>query len=450
MRVRIWIGIVLGGLALASQAASQSPTSPPVPASPPAGESAPLRLTLDEAKQRAVGNSKLLSLAAMNVEGKAFHTRATRADYFPQVIGSEIYFHFNDDLGTVLSTPGRKVTGPRGQPLANLPALAINVPILNQDSALTTLTAVQPLTALLKVRQGVKAARADEQIAQAQLDQGRRELVAGTEQLFWGLLAVQRIHAGAVEGVQAAEKLAKAPGAPVEVRLALAEARQGLGLVESQRADLHEQMCLLLELPLCTRFELVEPVMPAAPVTCSDEAVKLALASSPEVREAELTVEKAQAGVCVAKVDYLPNVVLMGGYGNQTGADYIQPNFGFVGVMGSYTFLDWGKRKNNVREAQTMLGLAQLKVRTTQDDVRQKALKAFRELGETREAVQAAEEMVKLRKEAEQKAATTTPMTDPAPLLEAVKKRGLAEVDLVKADMAYRVAHAKLASLLGQ
>jgi hypothetical protein len=52
--------------------------------------------------------------------------------------------------------------------------------------------------------------------------------------------------------------------------------------------------------------------------------------------------------------------------------------------------------------------------------------------------------MVRLRKEAEKKAAT------PADMMAAAKARGLAEVDLVKADLAYRTAHVELASLLGK
>jgi outer membrane protein TolC len=429
--------------------AEEKPALPPTAAAEPAAP-AVYRLTLDGAKERAVSNSKLLALAATNIEGKEFHTKATRANYFPQIVGNSVYFRFNEDLGTVLTTPGRKVTGPKGTPLANLPSLAINLPVLNQDTSLTTIAAVQPLTALLKVRAGVKASRADEEIAQAQLDKGRRELASGTEQLFWGLLAVQRLRAGALEGVRAAEKVGGAPTAPVEFRLALAEARQGLGQVESQLADLQEQMNLLLDLPVCTRLELVEPALPPVPVACADDAVTLAIASSPDVREAELTVRKAQAGVCVAKVDYLPNVVIMGGYANQTAADYMQPNIGYVGVMGSFTFVDWGKRKNSVREAQTLVALASLKARTTQDEVRQTTLKAFRELQETGAAIKAAEEMVALRREAEKKAMTPEALKNPAPLLEATKKRAEAEVDYVKADLAYRVAHAKFMALIGQ
>jgi len=420
-------------------------TSAP-PASPkPAVE----RLTLDEAKQRVLTNSKLLALAATNVEGKGFATKALRANYFPQVIGNTVYFHFNDNLGTVITTPGRTVTGPRGTPLGSIPSVAIDLPVLNQNTEFSTVAAVQPLTALLKVRAGVKAARADEEIAQAQLDKGRRELVSGTEQLFWGLLATQRIRAGAAAAVSGAEMMARAPRAPVEVRLALAEGRQALQEVDNQIADLQEQMDLLLDLPTCTRLDLVEPPVPTVAVKCVDEAVELALAKSPDVREAELNVVRAQAGVRVAKVDYLPNIAIIGGYANQTAADYIQPNIGYVGVMGSYTFVDWGKRRNSIREAEIMVALANLKVRTTQDDVRKKALKAYRDLEQSQVAIKLAQDLVALRTEAEKKATTPAALTNPGPLLEAGKKRMEAEVDLVKADLAYRTAYAQLMALIG-
>src|SRR5258708_3272057 len=46
------------------------------------------RLTLEEAKQRVLANNKLLALAAMNIEGKQFATKAVRSDYYPKVLGT--------------------------------------------------------------------------------------------------------------------------------------------------------------------------------------------------------------------------------------------------------------------------------------------------------------------------------------------------------------------------
>src|SRR5262249_29876043 len=99
----------------------------------------------------------------------------------------------------------------------------------------------------------------------------------------------------------------------------------------------------------------------------------------------------ARAGVTAAKVDWLPNVAIVGGYANQSFADYIQPNIGYVGVQGSYTFLDWGKRRNTIRRAENLVARANLKVPTTQDEVPKEALEAFGDCPEDEAAVKGAE-----------------------------------------------------------
>jgi outer membrane protein TolC len=427
------------GLMATPPRAVAAPTDPALAAAP--GPNV-VRLTLDDVKQRVLADNNLLQLAAHNVQSKGYATRAAESLYFPQIIGQSVYLHFNDFLGTVLTTQGRTVQGPRGVPLVTFPSTARDVAVVNQDTALNNLAVVQPLTDLLKVRQGVKIARADEQIAQAQLEKGTRELLSGVEQLYWGLLTVQRIRAGAEAAVAGTEPLAKTGN--LEARTALVEGKQALQAVSDQVADLQEQLAILLNLPACTQFDLVEPPLPLAPVRCADEAVGLALASSPEIREAEQTVAKARAAVSAAKLDYVPSIAVLGGYANQTAADYIQPNIGYVGVMGTYTFVDWGKRKSTIRERDEFVAMATLKVRQTQDTVRQNALKAFREYEQSQEAYKLAGELVAVRTEAEKAAATLDAK------FKAAKDAMTAQVDYLKAGLAHRVAYVKLMAIIGR
>src|SRR5262249_39818699 len=103
--------VALGHVPLMAQK-SAPVQSIPAPANlPPAQPSAPHRLTLEEANQRAQANSKVIALAAANADGKDYAIRAARADYFPKVIGSTIYFHFDHPLGSVLTTRGRPRLG---------------------------------------------------------------------------------------------------------------------------------------------------------------------------------------------------------------------------------------------------------------------------------------------------------------------------------------------------
>jgi outer membrane protein TolC len=400
-------------------------------------------LTLDEAKQRVLANSKLMALAAANIRGKEFATRAMRADYFPQVIGGLVYFHFSDDLGDALTLGGKRIKGPLGGGIG-LPTTSADVPIFFRNSEYGTVTMVQPITALLKVRQGVKISLADEEIARADLEKAGRALTIGTEQLYLGLVAAGKLRAGTQIALDGAEMMAKVQPT-VQVRIAVLEAKQGLQALDKQIAELREQLDILADLPGCEKLELAEPPLPVPSVTCCDEAVSLALAASPELRAAEQDIAKAHAAVAAAKVDYLPNVLVFGGYINNNGMAVVtQQNIGYVGASVSYTFLDWGKRHAIVRERDNLVYMATLKVQQTSDEVRQKALKAFREYQENQATLKLAAEMAQLRKEAE-KAATTPPAQ-----YQAAKDRMTAEVDLVKADLALRVSAAQLLNLIGR
>jgi outer membrane protein TolC len=424
----IWATLAVGGLATAQQPASV------------------VRITLEEAKQRALANNKLINMGALNAESKEFVTRAAKADYFPKVVGAALYLHFNDNLGGILSAGGRTISGPAGKPLLTFPTFSTFVPFLEQDSSYAVVAAVQPITDLLLVRQGVRIAQADERIAQAELEQGIRKLASGVEQLYWGILAAQRIRAGALEAVQGAKMLAQTQ--LLEARTALLEAQQGLQQIDKQIVDLQEQLSSLLDLPLDARLELVEPVLPVIPYQHGEEVVALALANSPEIAQAQATVCKAQAALTAGKLAYVPSIAFVGGYLNQTGQEYYQQDVGFVGVMGTYTFVDWGKRRNVIHERENLVRMARLKLQQTEDEVRQKAQKAFRDLADSQQSLTTAEQMVGLRQQGVKKATTPEAMKDPTALLKASKDLGLSQVDLVKADLAYRQAYVELMALI--
>jgi outer membrane protein TolC len=434
---RAWLATVcLVGL-LAPRAAGQAQLAKPVGTNPPP----PLHLTLEEAKQRAL-NGKLLNLVALNAESKTYAIKAARADYFPKITASALYFHFNDDLGTVLTVPSRSLTGPRGRPLVTFPSATVAAAVLNQDTSMTQIGLVQPITDLLKVRQGVKIAQADEQIARAQQEKAVRATVSGVEQLYWGLLTARKIQQGAVQSVSEAEEMAKTKS--VDARLALVEARQGLQEVNKQVQDLQEQLNALIDQPLCTLLDLVEPPMPVVDFRCAEDVMEMAVAASPAVKEAQQNIFKGQAAVEAGKLDYMPSIGLTAGYINQTAASYIQPNIGYVGAAGTWTLFNGGKRRDVLLERKTLVAMANLKLQQTEDEVRQKALKAFREVGEAQETLKLAEEMVVVRREAEKAAA------NPAALMVASKNRMTAEVDAVKAELNYRIACVQLLNMVGK
>ena len=107
-------------------------------------------------------------MANLGIHEKAEATAAARTDYLPKLIGNVTYLHFNSNLGTVetLRTGRLGILPPASRTVA--------VTAVNQDSSLAAITLVQPITKLIAVHAAVKIAKADEQIAQAQLAQGTR------------------------------------------------------------------------------------------------------------------------------------------------------------------------------------------------------------------------------------------------------------------------------------
>src|SRR5437762_2883339 len=73
----------------ASDGRAQSQQLAAIPSANAAGTG--VRLTVEEAKQRALANNKLLNIGGLNAEGKAFAVRAAQSDYFPKVVGNVLY-----------------------------------------------------------------------------------------------------------------------------------------------------------------------------------------------------------------------------------------------------------------------------------------------------------------------------------------------------------------------
>ncbi len=115
------------------------------------------QLSLEEAKCRTLQNSVIMELASTQVAAKGHALDAARKDYLPKLLNSFTYFHFDSDLGTVLTTPG----------IFN-PAVTRAVPVINQDAAIYTATAIQPITPLWKVHAAVEIGEAEVGSAQAQ------------------------------------------------------------------------------------------------------------------------------------------------------------------------------------------------------------------------------------------------------------------------------------------
>jgi outer membrane protein TolC len=396
-------------------------TMPPATMAPSA-----MPLTLDQAIGMALQNNTGIQLATANTQAQQFATQVARSDYFPKMSASAGFLHFNENLGKALELDALGVTR--------------EFNIVEQDSTWAAVIVGQPITQLLTVNAAVQLAEADRRIAEAKLQGGRRDLAFGVTQLFIGLMGAQK----ARDATQLQLGVAQKAGDQGAARVATLQAQQALRQAQSQVTELQQQLCIILCLPIDAQLQLIEPPLPRPPNVNVEQAVMQALACSPEVQEARNGVAKAQAAIKIAKLSYVPAVNVVGGYVYQDVLTNIvnEQNIGFIGATASVPIFQGGKRPATSRQREMQMSMAQHNLRMVEDTVRLAVQKVHRDFEGAWQAVQAAHEILQISTDA----AKTNRDAQAAKQLEGAIKQ--AQLGVMKAEAAYRIAHAQWTSVI--
>ena len=417
-----------GGRTLAQDAIEPSP--------PPAATklSGARRITLEEAKDQAVNaaGSQGAKLAQLSIEAAKQHRLAAQADYFPKVGAVFANLHFNKFMGQRI-----QVVNP-----------SVAIPLFNKDQTIVAVTVTQPVTPLFKVHEAVKIARADERIAQAKAGQTITQLTTEVEQLYFRLLIAQRRRASDEAKVKLLEsrlQLASASTLPLaelaERQAALSEATKALVAADSQVIELTQSLNALAGLPAGKELELVAP-LPLDEKISLAEATAQALASNAAVIAAEQTVVKARAASRLSKLEYVPDVAILGGYAYQTAIPALPSDFSFIGVMATFNVFDFGKRERTIKERKTQVEMAETALTMAKAQVGAGVQKSYLDLQRTRRILELTRQLVAMRQSA--------PASDQETALEAKAARLKAEAEMFQAELDYRLAYAQLKRVAGE
>jgi hypothetical protein len=226
------------------------------------------------------------------------------------------------------------------------------LPLAGKDQTLIAVTATQPVTPLLKIREVVNLARADENIARAKARMPVAEVANAVEKNHYELLVEQR-RLILVEFKQRkmeskhliasntflVPNLDDPEPTSIETSKALIEASSK---VKELTASLNE----LLGWAPDTVLELVPPAPLVESISLKEVTDKLATGNA-EVSEAEQNVAKARAGSKLSNLEYVPDVAVMGGYVCNSNAVPLLPrDFSYIGFMATYNLFAFGKREH--------------------------------------------------------------------------------------------------------
>jgi outer membrane protein TolC len=323
------------------------------------------------------------------------------------------------------------------------------VQIVNKDQTMAALSFVQPITPLFEVRQAVRIARADERIAMAKAAAAVSKNARDTEveQTYFELLIAQRkltsaewrLKSDANRPLYASASAGLIPVSEQEARTM--EERKAVEAAAARVKELTASLNRLMGWSYDTELELIVPDPLVESISLREVADKPA-AANPALVEAQQTVVKARAASSISKMAYVPTVAAVSGYMFQNVLPAVNSNFGYGGVMASYTLFDFGKREHAVKEARAQLELAQAALQLTQAKLAGEVRKSYFELERSRQVSLVAQKMGS-------STARLMKVSMNSENLEVKAARAEVELEMIEADFAHRQALSHLETLIG-
>ncbi len=419
----------------------------------------PKPLTLQACLESALERSSVTRIARAKVEENRHRLKASRTDYLPQLTG--------DWNWSRTSTSGL-VNIPAGglgtlADIGPFPSQNVSLDQGSRNLSIGNLTLGQPLTQLLKVRQGDLAAQRDLESAQAELTKAEGEIRLAVQQTYFGILiarqqqAASRTEVAAVEAAQEESRASVKAGNALKVLdlgsgASLLQARQKQIAARHQEADLVGELKELIGCPLEEGIELSPADIQPPIVPPLDSVLDKMLRDNADVRSAKALHEKSLVGIRAAKLDYIPEISAFVKYTNQSGVPFLRSDFTSVGVQLSWNLFDWGKRSHVINQRTAESSQAKENLRRVENRARLDIEKAYRKLEDAKLLLEAADQASQYQSESQRIAMDQREagLIPPTKLEEARAAAAKAQLEAMQARLGLCLAGAEIERLLGK
>src|SRR6266403_1322757 len=250
-----------------------------------------------------------------------------------------------------------------------------------KPTAIFATSVIEPLTQQYRIGLNIKLERVSRELAQAKLRQQQNETINQVKKAYYSILQTRSALSSVEEALKSYRELDKVTGdyvvQQVSLKADLLVVQTRLAKVEYEQLELtnqfatqKEQLNTLLGRSLDTSFE-VAGVPEFTPFeTDLAAARKIALERRPELEQARLVIEQATLDRRIKKSEYIPDV--SAGFVYLTPRNYasvIPKNFANVGVVVSWEFFDWGRKKHQLSEKDKAVEQAKNGLKETEDQV---------------------------------------------------------------------------------
>lgn len=315
-------------------------------------------LTLEQAVELAMQDNRPLKVATLEVEKAGDATDAARTRRLPSInlfgasgsLLAPLEYKFNQ--GAFGTFPG---IGP-------VPSTNTTITEPTRWSSFLFATAIQPLTPLLRINEGIRLSEVTQEVAQEQRREQHHTVVNRVKRGYFAALNLQSSLEATEEAIRFLQELDRVVTEQVgqrkalrsdslEVKTRLAETEHHAVTLESALASQKEQLNDLLGRDIHEDFRLT-PVFNTPDQKRQAEAVLAqALASRPSVRAAKLSVQQAEHDKRIKALHYVPDVSVVAAHIQAFNIGQVLPDqISFAGVFLSWEVFDWGRKQRELAE----------------------------------------------------------------------------------------------------
>jgi outer membrane protein TolC len=250
-----------------------------------------------------------------------------------------------------------------------------------KPSLVFAMTAAEPLTQQYRISLNIKLERLSREIAQAKLRQQQNETIDQVKKTYYAILQTKSALSSLEQAVKSYKELDKVTGDYVVQQIALkadhlvvqtrlARAEYDELELSSKLSTQKEQLNSLLGREVSYEFEVTDAAAFISVQTDLAIARRVAFENRPELQQARLTVQQATLARRIKKSEYIPDV--SAGFAYVTPRNFpsaVPREFANVGVVVSWEFFDWGRKKHQLAALDNTIEQAKNGLKETEDQV---------------------------------------------------------------------------------
>ena len=354
-------------------------------------------LTLDQAVAVAQKSNRLVRAAELEVEKADDAVEMARTYRLPQFSFRlyEIQFLTKSNFlfpgGVFGSFPG---IGP-------IPPAATPVNIARRPASIPYFQASQPLTQLRRVKLGVELQRLSRQIAAEKLREQQQDIANQVKATYYNLLQAQSGQDATEESLKLFKELDRVSneallqqvalrGDALEAQAGLAKTELDLVILRNTTSTLKEKLNELMGRDLSTDFMVRGALEPEAYQMDLAAVRARAMEQRPELREARLKKQQAEADYKSKKTEYIPDVSLIFTYLSPFNVDVVPKNITVAGFALSWDVFDFGRKRHDLVAKNHTIDQAEAGIDETAAQILLDVGNRYRKLEEARQQLRVA------------------------------------------------------------